>query len=198
VSLAARNMAKLEPLATELGASTHHCDVAGRASVEALFTALDEAGRTPDIVLFNPSARVRGPFVDLDAGAVEQAVRVTAIGGFFVAQAAVRRLLAKGGGTLLFTGASASVKGYAQSASFAMGKFALRGLAQSLARELQPQNIHVAHVVIDGGIGSAGATGPEDAMLDPFAIAETIYHLVRQHRSAWTFEVEVRPWVERF
>ncbi len=198
VSLAARDPGKLQELAAELDAYTHACDVADRASVDALFAALDAAGRTPDIVLFNPSARVRGPFVELDPAAVEQAVKVTAIGGFHVAQATVQRLLAKGGGTLLFTGASASVKGYAQSASFAMGKFALRGLAQSLARELQPQNIHVAHLVIDGGIGPAGATGPEDTRLDPDAIAQTMHHLVRQHRSAWTFEVELRPWVERF
>jgi NADP-dependent 3-hydroxy acid dehydrogenase YdfG len=198
MSLAARDTAKLAPLARELGATTHSCDVAERPSVAALFAALDAAGRTPDIVLFNPSARVRGRFVDLDPAAVEQAVRVTALGGFFVAHEAVPRLLAKGGGTLLFTGASASMKGYAQSASFAMGKFALRGLAQSLARELQPQNIHVAHVVIDGAIGPAGGTGPDDARLDPDAIAEAMHHLIRQHRSAWTFEIELRPWVERF
>jgi NAD(P)-dependent dehydrogenase (short-subunit alcohol dehydrogenase family) len=198
LSLAARDTAKLAPLAEALGATTHACDVGELQSVVGLFAALDAAGRTPDIVLFNPTARVRGRFVDLDPAAVERAVRITAMGGFFVAQAAVPRLLAKGGGTLLFTGASASVKGYPQSAAFAMGKFALRGLAQSLARELQPQNIHVAHVVIDGGIGPAGGTGPDDASLDPDAIAETMHHLIRQHRSAWTFEIELRPWVERF
>jgi NAD(P)-dependent dehydrogenase (short-subunit alcohol dehydrogenase family) len=198
VALAARDPARLEPLALALDASAHRCDVGERAAVAALFAELDRQGRTPDIVLFNPSARVRGAFVDLDPDAVDRAVRVTALGGFFVAHQAVPRLLAKGGGTLLFTGASASVKGYAQSAAFAMGKFALRGLAQSLARELQPQNIHVAHVVVDGGIGSPGATGPEDAQLDPDAIAVAMHHLIRQHRSAWAWEIELRPWVERF
>lgn len=198
LALAARDTTKLAALAEETGASVHACDVADQAAVARLFTELDGADRTPDIVHFNPSARVRGAFVELDPAAVEQAVRVTAMGGFFVAQEAVRRMLAKGGGTLLFTGASASVKGYARSASFAMGKFALRGLAQSLARELQPENIHVCHIVIDGAIGGAAATGPEDAHLAPAAIAETMHHLVRQHRSAWSWEVELRPWVERF
>lgn len=198
VSLAAREPVRLERLAQELDAWSHPCDVADGASVARLFAALDAAGRTPDIVLFNPSARVRGAFVDLDPEAVERAVKITAIGGFLVGQEAARRMLAKGSGTLIFTGASASVKGYPQSAPFAMGKFALRGLAQSLARELHPQNIHVVHVVIDGAIGEAGGTGPDDAMLDPDAIALTMLQLVRQHRSAWTHEIEVRPWVERF
>ena len=198
ISLASRDTAKLEALKAGLDARTYACDVGDGAAVAELFAQLDRDGRTPDIVLFNPSARVRGPFVDLDPAAVERAVRITAMGGFHVAHQAVPRLLAKGGGTLLFTGASASVKGYAQSAAFAMGKFALRGLAQSLARELQPRNIHVVHVVIDGGIGPAGGTRPDDASLDPDAIAETMHHLIRQQRSAWTFEIELRPWVERF
>jgi len=198
VSLASRRPERLAELAAAIGAGTFACDVAERRSVSRLFAELDAAGRSPDIVLFNPSARVRGPFVELDRKAVQEAVHSVAMGGFFVAQEAVRRLLAKGGGTLLFTGASASVKGYAQSASFAMGKFALRGLAQSLARELQPQNIHVCHIVIDGGIGEAGATGPDDRQLDPDAIAQTMHHLVRQHRSAWSWEIELRPWVETF
>jgi NAD(P)-dependent dehydrogenase (short-subunit alcohol dehydrogenase family) len=198
ISLVARDTAKLETLAGSLDAQLYPCDVGDQAAVVGLFARLERDGRTPDIVLFNPSARVRGAFVDLDPAAVERAVRVTAMGGFNVAHQAVPRLLAKGGGTILFTGASASVKGYAQSAAFAMGKFALRGLAQSLARELQPRNIHVAHIVIDGGIGPAGATGPDDARLDPDAIAQTMHHLIRQHRSAWSWEIEVRPWVERF
>ena len=126
---------------------------------------------------------------------------MSAFGGFLVAQEAARRMLPRGSGTILFTGASASVKGYAQSAPFAMGKFALRGLAQSMARELGPQGIHVAHVVVDGGIRSARrpeATDRPDALLDPDAIAASYLHLVQQHRSAWTFEIEVRPWVEKF
>ncbi len=126
---------------------------------------------------------------------------MSAYGGFLVAQEAVRRMLPRGSGTILFTGASASVKGYAQSAPFAMGKFALRGLAQSMARELSPQGIHVAHVVVDGGILSSrrpAAADHPDALLDPDAIAETYLHLVEQHRSAWAWEIEVRPWVEKF
>ena len=104
-------------------------------------------------------------------------------------------------GAVLFTGASASVKGYPQSAPFAMGKFALRGLAQSMARELAPQGIHVAHFIIDGAIRNPGRTEPPDkpqSMLDPDAIALNYLHILRQPRSAWTWELELRPWVERF
>jgi len=132
---------------------------------------------------------------------VEQAIAISAFGGFLVAQAATRRMLPRGHGAILFTGASASVKGYAQSAPFAMGKFALRGLAQSLARELAPQGIHVAHFVIDGGIKSARRPpDPEkpDSLLDPDAIAQSYLHVLQQPRSAWTWEVELRPWVEKF
>jgi NAD(P)-dependent dehydrogenase (short-subunit alcohol dehydrogenase family) len=132
---------------------------------------------------------------------VAKAIEITAFGGFLVAQAAVKRMLRKGEGAVLFTGASASVKGSAQSAPFAMGKFALRGLAQSMARELQPKGIHVAHVVVDGGIRSARRVEPPDApdsLLDPDAIAESYWHLLQQPRSAWSWEIEVRPWVEKF
>jgi NAD(P)-dependent dehydrogenase (short-subunit alcohol dehydrogenase family) len=137
----------------------------------------------------------------LVAKEVDNAIAVSAFGGFLVAQQAARRMLPKKAGAILFTGASASVKGYAQSAPFAMGKFALRGLAQSMARELAPQGIHVAHFVIDGGIRNPGRTeAPDrpDSMLDPDAIAETYLHVLRQPRSAWTWEVELRPWVEKF
>ena len=169
--------------------------------MEALFAAVGEIG-DPDIVVYNPSYRTRGPITELDASEVEKALMITGFGGFLVGRAAARRMLARGTGTILFTGASASVKGYVNSASFAMGKFALRGLAQSMARELAPKNIHVAHFVIDGGIGRAGDSrgtgrGP-DAMLDPDAIARTYLAVHRQHRSAWTWEVELRPWVETF
>lgn len=158
-------------------------------------------GGPPDVVVYNASARARGPFVDLDSASVAQALAVSAFGGFLVAQQAARRMSAKGHGAILFTGASASVKGYAQSTPFAMGKFALRGLAQSLARELSPQGIHVAHFVIDGAIRNPGRTEPPDApdsMLDPDAIAHAYLDILRQDRSAWTWEVELRPWVERF
>ena len=200
VALAARDTGKLQDLAGETGARAYACDAAQREAVEALFAALDDAG-APDVVVYNASRRARGPVAELDPAEVEQAIAVTAFGGFLVAQAAVRRMLKRGRGAILFTGASASVKGYAQSAPFAMGKFALRGLAQSMARELAPRGIHVAHVVIDGGIRSARRTEPADkpdSLLDPDAIAETYVHLLRQPRSAWTWEIELRPWVENF
>src|SRR6266851_8591806 len=202
IVLAARNTQKLADLAREVGATVVACDATSADQVDRLFAAIDSGGERLDLVVYNASGRARGPIVELDPAAVEQAIRVTAFGGFLVARAAAQRMVKQGHGTILFTGASASVKGYARSSSFAMGKFALRGLAQSLARELQPQNIHVGHIVIDGGIGRAGdprlgERGP-DAMLDPEAIAESYFHLYRQHRSAWAWEIELRPWVETF
>lgn len=200
VTLAARTTDDLRALAAETGAEIVACDASRRTDVERLFSDLDAKG-APDVVVYNASYRTRGPFVDLDADEVEKSVRVSALGGFYVAQAAVRRMLPQGHGAIVFTGASASVKGYAQSAPFAMGKFALRGLAQSMARELAPQGIHVAHVVVDGGIRSERRPDPPDkpdSMLDPEAIAATYVHLLRQPRSAWSWEIEVRPWVERF
>jgi NAD(P)-dependent dehydrogenase (short-subunit alcohol dehydrogenase family) len=200
VALAARSVDKLGPLAQETKAKTYACDASKPAEVEKLFTALDAAG-APDVVVYNASARARGPFAELDPAEVQNAITVSAYGGFLVAQAAVKRMLPKGHGAILFTGASASVKGYAQSAPFAMGKFALRGLAQSMARELHPKGIHVAHFVIDGGIASARRPMPPDApdsLLDPDAIAQSYLDVLKQPRSAWTQELELRPWVEKF
>jgi NAD(P)-dependent dehydrogenase (short-subunit alcohol dehydrogenase family) len=200
IALAARTPDDLRALAADTGAQVFACDASRRADVERLFAELDAQG-APDVVAYNASYRTRGPFVELDADEVEKSLRVSALGGFFVAQAAARRMLPQGHGAILLTGASASVKGYAQSAPFAMGKFALRGLAQSMARELAPQGIHVAHVVVDGGIRSDRRQEPgekPDSLLDPDAIAETYVHLLRQSRSAWSWEIEVRPWVERF
>lgn len=199
VALASRNVEKLAPLARETGASVHACDAAEAAQVERLFAALP----APELVVYNASYRVRGPFVSLEPAEVLKTLTVSAYAGFLVAQAAAKRMLERGRGSLFFTGASASVKGYAESAPFAMGKFALRGLAQSLARELGPKNVHVAHFVIDGGIRRPGADSRaagrgEDGMLDPDAIAETYLQVYRQHRSAWSFEVDLRPWGEKF
>ena len=180
---------------------TYNCDAAKRDEVDKLFADLDAAKATPDVVVYNPSYRTRGAFIDLDPTEVEKTLAITAFGGFLVAQAAVKSMLPKGHGAILFTGASASIKGYAQSAPFAMGKFALRGLAQSMARELHPQGIHVAHFVIDGGIKSERRPVPADkpdSMLDPDAIAATYLQVLQQPRSAWTQEVELRPWVEKF
>jgi NAD(P)-dependent dehydrogenase (short-subunit alcohol dehydrogenase family) len=202
VALAARRTEKLAPLLAETGARAWRCDAATREDVEALFAAVEAELGAPDLVVYNPSARARGAITELDPAEVQTTLMVTCFGGFLVAQAAARQMLKRGSGTILFTGASASVKGYARSAPFAMGKFGLRGLAQSLARELQPQNIHIGHVVIDGGIGRAGdpraGQRGADGMLDPDAIAASYLHLHRQHRSAWSWEMELRPWVETF
>jgi NAD(P)-dependent dehydrogenase (short-subunit alcohol dehydrogenase family) len=201
IALAARGIEDLGALAAEVGAKTYACDAAKPDAVKRLFADLDRDGGAPGVVVYNASYRTRGPLIDLDPAEVEKSIIVSAFGGFLVGQEAARHMLPRGNGTIVFTGASASVKGYAQSAPFAMGKFALRGLAQSMARELGPQGIHVAHVVVDGGIRSARrpeAAAGADAMLDPDAIAASYLHLVQQHRSAWTFELEVRPWVEKF
>src|SRR5215468_4211279 len=201
VALAARSPGDLDPLVREIGAKAFACDASRRADVEKLFADLDASHGAPDIVIYNASFRTRGPLVELDPADVERSLAVTAFGAFLVAQQAVRRMLPRKLGAVLFTGASAGVKGYPQSAPFAMGKFALRGLAQSMARELHPQGIHVAHVVVDGGIRSGRRPDPADkpdVTLDPDAIAASYLHLLQQHRSAWTWEIEVRPWVERF
>ena len=199
VALASRSGTKIAADLT--GARAYRCD-AGRADdVAALFDQVVKDLGTPDLVVYNASGRVRGPLTELDPAAVEQAIKVSAFGGFLVGQRAAKLMLERGRGTILFTGASASVKGYPQSAPFAMGKFALRGLAQSMARELAPKNIHVGHFVIDGGIAGPSHAGEDrgnDGMLDPAAIAESYLHVHRQHRSAWTWEVELRPWVEKF
>jgi NAD(P)-dependent dehydrogenase (short-subunit alcohol dehydrogenase family) len=198
VALAARNPEKLETKGLAL-----RCDATDRAQVEAAFEAVERKWGVPNLVIYNASYRTRGPFVELDPKEVEKTLSISAFAGFLVAQAAAKRMLPRASGAIFFTGASASVKGYAQSAPFAMGKFALRGMAQSLAREFGPKNIHVAHFVIDGGIARAGgdpragARGA-DGMLDADAIAETYMAVYRQHRSAWSFEVDLRPWLEKF
>ena len=201
VALAARTIGDLDALAKQTGARAFACDATERPQVEKLFADVDASLGAPDIVIYNASFRTRGPFVELDPLDVEKALAVTAYGAFLVAQQAARRMLPKKHGAILLTGASAGVKGYPQSAPFAMGKFALRGLAQSMARELSPQGIHVAHVVVDGGIRSArrpdSAESP-DSTLDPDAIADTYIHLIHQPRSAWAWEIELRPWVEKF
>jgi len=199
VALAARNTAKLAALVKETGAVAIECD----ASVPAQVGAMLEKVQAPDLVVYNAGYRTRGPLVSLDPKEVERTLMISAYGGFLVGQAAAKRMLTRGTGSIFFTGASASVKGYAESAPFAMGKFALRGLAQSMARELAPKGIHVAHFVIDGGIaqGSGDARAKErgtDGMLHPDEIAKNYLHVHRQQRSAWTWEVELRPWAEKF
>jgi len=203
VALAARNTGKLAALIKETGALAIACDAASPADIEPMFGAVEAKWGVPDLVVYNAGYRARGPLISLDPKEVERTIMVSAYGGFLVGQAAAKRMLGRGSGSIFFTGASASVKGYAESAPFAMGKFALRGLAQSMARELAPKGIHVAHFVIDGGIdqGPGDARAKDrgaDGMLLPDEIAKTYLHVYRQHRSAWTWEVELRPWVERF
>jgi NAD(P)-dependent dehydrogenase (short-subunit alcohol dehydrogenase family) len=201
VALGARSVDDLAALAQEIGGKAFPCDAAKHGNVTKLFGAVEAAFGAPDVVVYNASYRTRGPFVELDPAEVEKTLAVTAFGGFLVAQEAARRMLPKGHGAILLTGASAGVKGYPQSAPFAMGKFALRGLAQSMARELAPQGIHVAHFVIDGGVRSArrpDAPDRPDSTLDPDAIAQSYLHVLQQPRSAWTWEIELRPWVEKF
>jgi NAD(P)-dependent dehydrogenase (short-subunit alcohol dehydrogenase family) len=201
VALAARSTGDLDALVAATGARAFTCDASKPADVARLFGELDASFGEPEIVIYNASYRTRGPLIELDPAEVEKSLAVSAFGGFLVAQQAARRMLPKKRGAILFTGASASVKGYALSAPFAMGKFALRGLAQSMARELSPQGIHVAHIVIDGGIKSARREEPADkpaSMLDPDAIAASYLHVIHQPHSAWSLEVELRPWVEKF
>ncbi len=201
VALASRDPSKLARLAGETAAVTFACEAAEPEEVAGLFDAVVATIGAPDIVVFNASARARGPVTELDPAEVARAIAVSGYAGFLVAQQAARLMVARGSGVILLTGASASVKGYPQSAAFAMGKFALRGLASSLARELSPQGVHVAHFVIDGGIRSATRLDPEnnpDSLLDPDAIAEAYWQVANQARSAWTWEMELRPWVEKF
>jgi NAD(P)-dependent dehydrogenase (short-subunit alcohol dehydrogenase family) len=200
--LAARNVSKLDGLAAETGAAVVATDVSDAASVENLFDVADGIGPL-GLAIFNASGRVRGGIADLNPEDVKKTLLVGAYGGFLFGQQAARRLLERGSGSILFTGATASVKGFANSAGFAMPKFGLRGLVQSMARELAPKNVHVAHFIIDGGIASSDPMRPADSTppdrwLSPDAIAETYLAIHRQHRSAWTWEMELRPWVENF
>lgn len=195
VALAARNVEKLAPLAGETGATLHGCDASNPAAVAALFAAIP----APEVAIYNASYRVRGPVVSLDPAEVRRALEITAFGAFLMAREAAARMEPAGRGTILFTGASAGVKGFPGSAPFAMGKFALRGLAESLARELHPKGVHVAHIVVDGAIRGAAKPDPgDDSTLCPDAIAAEYLRLIRQPRSAWSHEITLRPWVERF
>jgi NAD(P)-dependent dehydrogenase (short-subunit alcohol dehydrogenase family) len=201
VALAARNIDKLQALAAETGAALIAADTADPEAVTRLFDEADKRIGEPELVLFNAAARVRGRIVDIEAADVRRAIEVSAFGGFLVTQAAARRMVPKGKGAILLTGATASVKGFALSSGFAMGKFALRGLAQSAARELGPQGVHVVHFVIDGGVRSTVRPDPADApdsTLDPDGVADSYLAALRQPRSAWSWEIELRPWVERF
>jgi NAD(P)-dependent dehydrogenase (short-subunit alcohol dehydrogenase family) len=201
VGLVARDPAKLESLASETKASVFSADASQPAAVAQLFTDVDARLGEPDVVVYNAGARVPGSVAELDPAVVRDALGVTAFGGFLAVQQAAKRMLPRGHGAILLTGASASVKGFPRSSSFAMGKFALRGLAQSAARELGPKGIHVAHFIIDGAVRSPRWPDPPknpDSTLNPDSIAQTYLDVLRQPRDAWSFEVELRPWVEPF
>jgi len=198
IPLAARDTTKLNALVKETGARAYACDSSQEADVAALFTSIANDFGDLDLAVYNPSFRTRGPFIEILPADVEKTLAITVYGAFLVGQAAARVMLPRGKGSIFLTGASAGVKGYPQSAPFAMGKFALRGLAQSMARELSPQGLHIAHFVIDGGIRPEGMAVDGDKMLEADAIAESYFHVHKQHRSAWSWEVEVRPWVETF
>ena len=202
VVLAARNIKKLDSLKEEINAETLSCDAGDIQSVYSLFELIDKSIGTPNLVIYNPSVRIKGSIIDIDAEETRRAINITCFGAFLVAQQAAKRMLSRGSGSIFFTGASAGVKGFANSSVFAMGKFGLRGLAQSLARELHPKNIHIGHFVIDGGIQSKNNITNQflekDNMLDPDAIAKSYLEFHRQDRSAWAWEIELRPWVEKF
>jgi NAD(P)-dependent dehydrogenase (short-subunit alcohol dehydrogenase family) len=201
VAAAARNVAKLAPLAQETGAALFYVDATDPKAVEQLFSDVEDRIGVPEVVVYNASGRARGAIEDLDPKYVRRAIEVSAFGGFLVTREAAKRLVPQGKGAILLTGATASVKGFAQSSAFAIGKFGLRGLAQSAARELSPKGIHVAHFVIDGSVRSAERPDPADrpdSTLDPDAIAQAYLLVLAQPRSAWTWEIELRPWVETF
>ena len=201
VGIAARNTDKLADLAKETGAASFAVNAADAGAMERLFTEADAKIGVPDLVIYNASGRVRGPIAELDPAAVKEAIEVSAFGAFLAVQQAAKRMLPKNHGAILLTGATAGVKGFALSSPFAMGKFALRGLAQSAARELSPKGIHVAHFVIDGSVKSAVRAEPADkpdSMLDPDAVAQSYIAVLQQPRSAWSWEIELRPWVENF
>lgn len=199
VAMAARDTSKLSELAAETGASAFPVvNAADQLAIERLFEEVDSTLGVPDIVVYNASARAHGPLAELDPNEVQRAVNVTAFGGFLAVHHAAKRMVPNGRGAILLTGASASIKGFSESAAFAMGKFALRGLAQSAARELGPKGIHVAHFIIDGSVRRAGSSDPADGKLSPKAIAQTYIDVLNQPRDAWAHEVDLRPWGEKF
>ena len=196
IVLAARNIEKLADLINETNADAYTCDSSNIESVENLFKEMDKKIGTPNLVIYNPSARIKGGITELDAKKTQDAINVTCFGAFLVAKEAAKRMIKRKSGSIFFTGASAGVKGFANSSVFAMGKFGLRGLAQSLARELHPQNIHIGHFIIDGAIGRKPFGTYET--INPDLIAKTYLEFHNQDKSAWSWEIELRTSVEKF
>ena len=196
IVLAARNIDKLDSLKKEIDALVFKCDSTENKSVQNLFLQTDSIIGTPEIVIYNPSLRIVKPFIEYEPDEMLQSIKVNSYGAFLVAHESVKRMLKIGKGNIFFTGSSASVKGFAKSASFAMGKFGLRGLAQSLARELHPQNIHIGHFVIDGGIGKEPVGNYQ--MIHPDEIAKQYLNFYLQDKKAWSWEIEIRTNTEKF
>jgi short-subunit dehydrogenase len=196
VVLAARNIDKLQDIKEEINAQTYKCDSSDIESVSNLFKETDKTIGTPNLVVYNPSVRLKGSITELDPKQTQEAINVTCYVAFLVEQEASKRMLKRKNVSIFFTGASASIKGFANSSVFAMGKFGLRGLAQSLARELHPKNIHIGHFIIDGGIGRQSIGNYE--MIDPVSIAKTYLQFHNQDKSVWSWEIELRTWIEKF
>ena len=196
IVLAARNVDKLRNLKEEINAQTFKCDSSDIESVSNLFKETDKTIGIPNLVIYNPSVRLKGSITELDPKQTQEAINVTCFGAFLVAQEASKRMLKRKSGSIFFTGASASIKGFANSSVFAMGKFGLRGLAQSLAIELHPKNIHIGHFIIDGGIGRQSIGNYE--MINPDSIAKTYLQFHNQDKSVWSWEIELRTWIEKF
>ncbi len=203
VAVARRRPEELAGLAGEIGGRAYACDATERDSVEALFAAVDEDLGSPHVVVYNAGAYKPGGILEIEAADFERCWRIGCLGGFHVGQAAAKRMVEAGAGTIIFTGATAALRGSAKFVNLAVPKFGLRALAQSMARDLGPRGVHVAHTIIDGQIAGeragyrAGDRG-EDAVLAPDAIAEAYYQLHAQPRSAWTQELDLRPCMETF
>ena len=202
VAVASRTQAKIDGVAASIdGARAYICDATNEASVHALYDQVTADLGTPNVAVFNASGRVRKSVLDIEADEFINAWMAACHGGFLVGREAARRMVPKSAGTILFTGATASVKSNAMSAGFAVGKFGLRALAFSMARELGPKGVHVGHVIVDGGIRADHRPDDldvADKWMNPDDIAESYWHLHAQRRSSWTVEVDVRPWVETF
>lgn len=202
VGLFARSSSYLDELSAELGANALAVptDITDPVAVEAGFEAVRSAFGPVDVLVNNASGGAWQGLCDISPDAFEEALRVSASGGLLCSQAAVSDMLDGDGGTVIFTGATSAIRGRDGAIGFSAAKFAARGMAESMARELGPEGIHVAHVVIDGGIRPPGGDSERDdeELLDPDAIADSYWHLVTQERSSWTLELDLRPHVEPF
>lgn len=212
VCLGRRNGDKLAPLVEQItaeGGVAHPCAIDARKE-EQVIELFDEIERNIgplEVVVFNPGANIRFSILEMTSRKYYKVWEMACFAGFLTGREAARRMVPRGRGTILFSGATASVRGGSGFSAFAGAKMALRGLAQSMARELGPQGIHVAHVIIDGAIDTPWiremfpdmvASKPEDGLLAPDDIAETYFQIYKQPRTAWTFETDLRPYCEEW